>query len=148
MPKEFSRKIQENRNKLKKLIQAFLLEYFCHICSFPGKVRVISSKVAIRCCAAVDGSAEIESLDDGALAHYREVLQALRQRRIEPIVTLHHYTNPQWVAKAGGWKDTSQLWKTYGHARNDPRITDVLTSGTQETQLHIAKPKRIDKITA
>ena len=43
------------------------------------------------------------AFDDGALAHYREVLQALRQRRIEPIVTLHHYTNPQWVAKAGGW---------------------------------------------
>ena len=41
--------------------------------------------------------------DDEALDHYREVVRALRQRRLEPVVTLHHYTNPQWVAEAGGW---------------------------------------------
>jgi beta-glucosidase len=41
--------------------------------------------------------------DEEALAHYRQVLEALRQRRLEPIVTLHHFTSPQWVADAGGW---------------------------------------------
>ena len=37
-----------------------------------------------------------------ALAHYRDVLQALRDRGMEPMVTLHHFTNPTWIAKAGG----------------------------------------------
>lgn len=41
--------------------------------------------------------------DDAALAHYREVVGALRERGLEPIVTLHHYTNPLWLAEQGGW---------------------------------------------
>ena len=39
------------------------------------------------------------------LAHYRDVIIALRQRNIEPIVTLHHFTNPAWFAKLGGWQN-------------------------------------------
>ena len=41
--------------------------------------------------------------DDAALAHYVEVVRALRQRRLEPIVTLHHFTTPQWLAAQGSW---------------------------------------------
>jgi beta-glucosidase len=35
--------------------------------------------------------------------HYGQVLLSLRERGLEPIVTLHHFTNPLWFAKAGGW---------------------------------------------
>jgi beta-glucosidase len=38
-----------------------------------------------------------------ALAHYRQVLAALRERQIEPMVTLFHYTLPRWVSAQGGW---------------------------------------------
>jgi len=41
--------------------------------------------------------------DDEALAHYVEVVRALRQRHLEPIVTLHHFTTPQWLVAQGGW---------------------------------------------
>jgi beta-glucosidase len=37
------------------------------------------------------------------LEHYLDVILALRRRGIEPIVTLHHFTNPQWFAQSGGW---------------------------------------------
>lgn len=37
------------------------------------------------------------------LKHYLDVILALRKRNIEPIVTLHHFTNPLWFSKAGGW---------------------------------------------
>jgi beta-glucosidase len=30
---------------------------------------------------------------------------SLRERHIEPIVTLHHFTNPLWFAKLGGWQN-------------------------------------------
>lgn len=43
-------------------------------------------------------------IDPEAIAHYRAVLTDLRQRNIEPIVTLWHFTNPIWVAKRGGWR--------------------------------------------
>jgi beta-glucosidase len=41
--------------------------------------------------------------NDEALEHYAAVIAALRRRDIEPIVTLHHFTNPAWFARRGGW---------------------------------------------
>ncbi len=38
-----------------------------------------------------------------ALGHYHAVLQALRERQMEPMVTLFHYTLPQWASAQGGW---------------------------------------------
>lgn len=38
------------------------------------------------------------------LDHYRQVVSALRQRGIEPFVTLWHFTNPRWLAERGGWE--------------------------------------------
>ena len=40
---------------------------------------------------------------DEAFHHYDKVFQELRARKIEPMVTLHHFTNPEWFAKKGGW---------------------------------------------
>jgi beta-glucosidase len=40
-----------------------------------------------------------------ALAHYVRVVLSLRERRIEPIVTLHHFTNPRWFFDEGGWEN-------------------------------------------
>jgi beta-glucosidase len=37
------------------------------------------------------------------LEHYRDVILALKERHIEPIVTLHHFTNPVWFTHLGGW---------------------------------------------
>lgn len=39
-----------------------------------------------------------------ALLHYREVVEALRGNGLEPIVTLHHFTNPLWLYRKGGWE--------------------------------------------
>jgi beta-glucosidase len=39
-----------------------------------------------------------------AIDHYRDVLLALRERGMEPVVTLFHYTLPQWMAAKGGWE--------------------------------------------
>lgn len=38
-----------------------------------------------------------------ALSHYAEVLDALAERAIEPVVTIHHFTLPRWLAEKGGW---------------------------------------------
>ncbi len=39
-----------------------------------------------------------------AVAHYHAVLAALRRHGLTPVVTLHHFTNPLWIAEAGGWE--------------------------------------------
>jgi len=37
------------------------------------------------------------------IEHYRQVLLALKERGIEPFVTLYHWTLPTWLAEKGGW---------------------------------------------
>jgi beta-glucosidase len=41
--------------------------------------------------------------DDAALARYRAMLAALRERDIEPMVTLHHFTHPLWFEERGAF---------------------------------------------
>lgn len=39
------------------------------------------------------------------LDHYRTVAECCRSHGLLPIVTLHHFTNPGWVAHRGGWEN-------------------------------------------
>lgn len=41
--------------------------------------------------------------DASAFRHYEEVLETLHACGLEPVVTLHHFTNPLWFAEKGGW---------------------------------------------
>jgi beta-glucosidase len=49
------------------------------------------------------------------LDHYREVVQALRQRGLEPVATLLHFTHPLWFTRAGGWlkRDAADYFLKY-----------------------------------
>jgi beta-glucosidase len=47
--------------------------------------------------------------DPAALAHYHAVLESLRRHRLQPIVTLHHFTNPLWIADRGGWENRETI---------------------------------------
>jgi len=38
-----------------------------------------------------------------ALQHYRRMIDGALDRGIEPVVTLHHFTEPRWFWEAGGW---------------------------------------------
>lgn len=53
--------------------------------------------------------------DRGAIAHYRQVLQSLRDRRIVPFITIWHFTLPQWFAESGGFErsDAPELFARY-----------------------------------
>jgi beta-glucosidase len=41
--------------------------------------------------------------DSRQIRHYRDVLGELREQGIEPMLTLHHFSNPAWFARKGGW---------------------------------------------
>ncbi|GMK39130.1 beta-glucosidase [Paenibacillus sp. CCS19] len=44
--------------------------------------------------------------DEAAIAHYREVLLACKRNGVTPIVTLHHFSSPQWLIRKGGWESS------------------------------------------
>lgn len=54
-------------------------------------------------------------IDTAALDRYRTMLQALHDRGIEPLVTLHHFTDPLWFREKGGWlsEDAPAYFKRY-----------------------------------
>lgn len=41
--------------------------------------------------------------DQKEIEHYKKVILALKQRGLEPFVTLYHWTLPVWFAEKGGW---------------------------------------------
>jgi len=49
------------------------------------------------------------SWDAAEVQHYREYLQALKKRDIEPVITLMHWTLPTWFAKKGGFEKRANV---------------------------------------
>jgi beta-glucosidase len=47
--------------------------------------------------------------DSAALDRYRAMLLDLRQRRMSPVVTLHHFTDPLWFADRGGFANVANI---------------------------------------
>lgn len=43
--------------------------------------------------------------DDAELAYYDDLMLALKQAGIAPLITLDHFAYPGWVADQGGWKN-------------------------------------------
>lgn len=69
---------------------------------------------------------------DEALAHYAEVAQCCLDHGLEPLVTLHHFTSPQWLLGLGGWhgERTPALFARYaGRVMQalDGRVKRVVT---------------------
>ncbi len=61
--------------------------------------------------------------DARQIRHYRDVLGELREQGMEPMVTLHHFTNPLWFIKKGGWaaSGSARAFLPYVH-----RVVDEL----------------------
>jgi len=66
---------------------------------------------------------ELDRWDEPALDRYRDMLLGLKQRGIIPIVCLHHYTNPLWLAEAGGWENEQSVDYYVNYAR---RVVEAL----------------------
>lgn len=41
--------------------------------------------------------------DSEALDHYRQMMRGAQARGLTPLVTLHHFVNPMWLAERQGW---------------------------------------------
>lgn len=56
--------------------------------------------------------------DAQALQRYREMLEGLHQRGIEPIVCLHHFTHPRWFEERGAFlrQDAPQIFERFARA--------------------------------
>lgn len=49
----------------------------------------------------LEGKFDLHQID-----HYQKVLRSLKERGMKVMLTLHHFTNPLWLAKVGGWENS------------------------------------------
>jgi len=65
------------------------------------------------------------AFSQAAIAHYRRMIDGALARGLRPMVTLHHFTSPQWFAERGGWSapDAADLFERYVRAAA-PLYTD------------------------
>ena len=61
--------------------------------------------------------------DQSQLDHYRRMTETVRAAGLTPMVTLHHFTLPTWVADAGGWTAPSTPEKFAGYCA---RVVETL----------------------
>lgn len=52
---------------------------------------------------------KLDRWDESALDRYRQMLMGLKERDMMPMVTLHHFTIPQWLAEMGGWENEAVI---------------------------------------
>lgn len=56
-------------------------------------------------------------IDEAAVVHYRRILQAIVDRGLTPLVTLHHFTSPAWLGStpwttADAWRRLARWYET------------------------------------
>jgi beta-glucosidase len=48
--------------------------------------------------------------DQIEIDHYKDVLKSLKDRGFTVMLTLWHFSNPEWIAKKGGWENGKTAW--------------------------------------
>jgi len=66
---------------------------------------------------------EPDRWDEDALDNYREMARGLHARNMTPLITLHHYSDPLWLAEAGGWEESDVVNRFETYAR---KVVDAL----------------------
>ena len=80
------------------------------------------------------------SFNRNALSHYVQIAQELRSRGMEPVVTLHHFTQPTWFSGQGGWERKEapvifdRFTKIVGQAMVDADISGLSYSVINEPE--------------
>jgi beta-glucosidase len=44
-----------------------------------------------------------------AIAHYRAMVDTCRDAGVQPVVTVHHFASPEWLARDGGWTNPTAV---------------------------------------
>ncbi len=77
--------------------------------------------------------------DTDAIDHYRRMVTGARERGVEPIVTLHHFTNPAWFTLGGGWLRADAAVRFGAYLE---RVAPVLDEGV-DTAITINEPNMV-----
>jgi len=79
-----------------------------HLTRYPQDIALLA-QLGLNCYRFSVEWARIEprpgELSTRWLEHYRSMAACCRRHGLLPVVTLHHFTNPRWLAADGGWEN-------------------------------------------
>ncbi|WP_305092826.1 glycoside hydrolase family 1 protein [Prescottella sp. R16] len=55
-------------------------------------------------------------ISNAQLDHYERVVDRCLERKVEPVVTLHHFSSPKWIIPRHGWKNPELAERYADHA--------------------------------
>jgi beta-glucosidase len=89
-----------------------------HYHRYPGDIRLLAELGFNMYRFSLEWSRiepERGEFSKAALDHYARMVGSCREAGIEPVVTLHHFTTPRWVAARDGWAnpETAELFGRY-----------------------------------
>jgi beta-glucosidase len=61
--------------------------------------------------------------DEDALDYYRQMVRGLVERGLQPMVTLHHFTDPYWLTEMGAWENSTIIDDFAAYTR---KVVDAL----------------------
>ena len=79
-----------------------------HLHRYPGDLALLAALGFASYRFSVEWSRvepEAGEFSTAALGHYDRMVDECLGLGMEPVVTLHHFTNPRWVAGMGGWAE-------------------------------------------
>ena len=50
-----------------------------------------------------------DEFDAATVKHYKKLLGDLTAKKVKIMMVLHHFTNPKWFAKLGGWEKEENI---------------------------------------
>src|SRR3989338_9003987 len=62
--------------------------------------------------------------DSKAIEHYKKVLQSMKEQGLTRMVTLWHWTLPQWLADKGGF-ETKEGIEAFGRYRSEEHTSEL-----------------------
>ncbi|SFR72289.1 glycoside hydrolase family 1 protein [Anaeromicropila populeti] len=77
-----------------------------HWNKYPEDISLMKKMGMNSCNMSIEWSRiflERKKIDKEAIKHYRNEISMLLENGITPIITLHHFSNPQWFDDMGGW---------------------------------------------
>lgn len=83
----------------------------------------------------------LATFDEKTREEYHALLGTLRSKGVQIMMVLHHFTNPQWFARLGGWerKENIALWEDYARKLVDEFGTYVSLWNTfNEPNLYVS----------
>jgi beta-glucosidase len=84
-------------------------------------------------------------ISQAEIDHYQRVVDSCAAHGVQPVVTLHHFTNPRWVSNRGGWMNEATVQRFIAYVCS---LESILTRPEITYAITINEPNQLSSLVA